>query len=272
MLLEPTSMGWSGVAISFITIDLSVSWAISDWIATTSSSVTSYSLTPLWRCTASSLEKKLLICCELLHSWGENTRWPPSFLTTFISLANWKGSALCPPFAPSLNFPSKKFLCLFCHSWGFLDDSQGPTWLSNVTYFSEATGLFNWYSTSACALEVKCNSRYSACPLLPYLVEHWLWLYLSSVFACIHVLVYLWLSSKSQNAPCLPTCKNVSLISNTFSQCIKFLDRWSKRLDYFQTSVSLWCSLKFDIGYQATWTNVVGLPHSYASVLKLEVI
>ena len=43
------------------------------------------------------------------YSIGHFT-WPPSCLTSFISLANWTGSGLYPLLAPSLNFLSRNSL------------------------------------------------------------------------------------------------------------------------------------------------------------------
>ena len=59
--------------------------------------------------------------------------------------------------------------------------------MSNIEYLTgRATVLFSLYSTSAGALEVKCNSYYSACLFVSYLVENdsdWS----CRLFACVHV-------------------------------------------------------------------------------------
>ena len=80
--------------------------------------------------------------------------------------------------------------------------------MSNIEYLTGwATGLFSLYSTSAGALEVKCNSYYSACLFVSYLVENdsdWS----CRLFACVHVFwVHLWLRSICQNAPSFPAWK-----------------------------------------------------------------
>ena len=62
-----------------------------------------------WRClcNADNREKKLLICCAVLHSSGSNDSWPFSFVLNFISLDTFTGSAFCPLVTPASNLSTK---------------------------------------------------------------------------------------------------------------------------------------------------------------------
>ena len=118
-------------------MDVSVSWATSDWIATRSSSVTPFFLTPHWCWTAVSLGNKLLICIKLLHSLVVNT---PGLLRLSLLLFPYlTGQGLLYVHFSTLRytFQAEIFYYLFCYLYRLI---------------VSATGLFSWYSNSAFTL------------------------------------------------------------------------------------------------------------------------
>ena len=102
MFLLPTWTGWRGTFVSRRTAMRKVSRAISDSSASRSSSAISslassngLSSTCFCLCTAAGREKKLVICCAVLHSSGVNKECLFSSFANFISREICTGSTSC---------------------------------------------------------------------------------------------------------------------------------------------------------------------------------